>query len=103
MSTRRFGSWISGFKSGAWTAVALAIGLTSSALAADWPQWRGPSQTGATSEKAVVTKWTKEGENLLWKSDVGGRTAPIVLNGRVFVIAPVGEGVGLREHVVCMD
>jgi outer membrane protein assembly factor BamB len=83
--------------------IAAVLTLAAPVFAADWPQWRGPSQTGATSEKAVVTKWTKEGENLLWKSDVGGRAAPIILNGHVYIIAPVGEAVSLRERVVCMD
>ena len=59
----------------------MILALAAPALAADWPQWRGPLQTGASNEKAVVTKWSKEGENLLWKNDVGGRTTPIVLNG----------------------
>lgn len=75
----------------------------SGAFAADWPQWRGPEQTGASREKAPVTTWSLDGQNVVWKSEIGGRTAPIVLNGRVFVITPVGEGVSLRERVVCMD
>ncbi len=77
--------------------------LSASAFTLDWPQWRGAMQNGATMEKAPVLSWSKEGENLLWKSDVGGRTAPIVLHNRVYVITPVGDGVSLRERVVCID
>lgn len=72
-------------------------------LAGDWSQWRGPAQTGATPDKAPVTSWSPSGENLAWKSDVGGRTTPIVLNGRVYVITPVGRDISLRERVVCLD
>jgi len=70
---------------------------------ADWPSWRGPEQTGMTREKAAVTTWSPEGENLLWRVPIGGRTTPIVMNGRLCFIGPVGEGLGLRERVICLD
>lgn len=71
--------------------------------ATDWPFWRGPEQTGMTREKAPVTTWSQEGENLLWKVPLGGRTTPIVMNGRVFLIGPVGEGIARQERVFCLD
>ena len=70
---------------------------------ANWPEWRGPERTGATGEKAVVRTWSQDGDNLLWTSPVGGRTTPILMDGRLFVIAPVGEGEHLQERVVCLD
>lgn len=86
----------------------LQIVLCSAVLAGpvganDWPNWRGPEQTGASREKAVVTSWSPDGPNLLWKSPIGGRTTPIVMNGRVFFLAPVGEGVASQERIVCLD
>jgi len=69
----------------------------------DWPSWRGPEQTGLTREKAVVKKWSPDGLNLLWKSPEGGRSTPIVMNGRLFFIGPVGDGECLRERVICLD
>jgi len=69
----------------------------------DWPYWRGPEQNGFSREKAPVTKWSLQGENLLWKSDQGGRTTPIVMNGRVYLIAPIGDDTCVQEHVVCLD
>lgn len=84
-------------------AVLIAAVFAAPAPGGDWPQWRGAQQTGASGASAPVTSWTKEGENLLWKSDIGGRTAPIVMRDRVYVITPVGEGVSLRERVVCLD
>lgn len=77
--------------------------IAHAAPAGDWVQWRGPEHNGNTREKAVVTNWSREGANVLWKNDVGGRANPIVMKGRVFVNTPVGEGVGLQERVVCMD
>lgn len=73
------------------------------ARANDWPIWRGPEQTGMTREKAVVTSWSLQGENLLWKSEIGGRTTPILMNGRMYTIAPHGEGTRLKEAVFCID
>lgn len=83
--------------------IAAYLGIASRAVAGDWPAWRGPEQTGMSREKAVVTKWSTSGENVLWKAPVGGRTTPIVMNGRVFMIAPDGSGECLRERAVCLD
>src|SRR6185503_16938914 len=37
------------------------------------------------------------------KSEIGGRTTPILMWDRLFTITPVGEGLGVRERVVCLD
>lgn len=71
--------------------------------AADWASWRGPDQAGWAREKAVVTKWSPSGENLLWKSAEGGRTTPLIMNGRLFFIGPVGDGECVQERVICLD
>ncbi len=90
-----------------WRIVAWAFGLAASgstfALAAQWPAWRGPEDTGHYRQKAVITRWSPDGEGVLWKVPVGGRTTPIVMDNRVFLIAPVGEGLGLRERVIALD
>lgn len=72
-------------------------------LANDWPFWRGPEQNGFSRENAPVTSWSMDGENLAWKSDIGGRSTPIVMNGGLYMIAPVGEGESRQERVVCLD
>jgi len=81
-----------------------------SAQAGDWPHWRGPEQNGISREKGLLESWSPEGENLLWKSDIGGRSTPIVMNGRVYVncrtdddfLDPV-QKLNAREQVVCWD
>jgi len=73
------------------------------AVANDWPSWRGPEQTGLSREKAPVTEWSGDGKNLIWKNDIGGRTTPIVMDGRVYSITPAGADVHLQERVVCVD
>ena len=73
------------------------------ASGSDWPNWRGPEQTGMTREKAVVTSWSEDGKNLLWKAPVGGRTTPVLMNGRLYAITPAGEDQSLGERVICLD
>jgi len=85
-----------------WIVVSVGI-CTASALANDWPSWRGPEQTGASREQSVVRQWSLEGEHLLWKVPIGGRNTPVVMGGRLFTIAPVGSGASLGERVVCLD
>lgn len=80
-----------------------AMCVAASARAADWPSWRGPQQNGFAAENAKVTQWQEDGENQLWKSPLGGRTTPILMNGRLYMIAPSGEGSCLGEQVVCLD
>ena len=80
-----------------------SAGCAGSASQSQWAHWRGPEQTGMTRERAPVVHWSQEGENLLWKVPVGGRTTPILMNGRLCTITPVGEGDHLGERVICLD
>lgn len=81
-------------------AVGLAL-LAGTVQANDWPFWRGPEQTGMTREKAPVMQWSQDGENLLWRTPIGGRSTPIIMDGRLFAIVPNSETLG--ERVVCLD
>ena len=78
------------------------IGLDN-ALASDWPSWRGPNQTGSSSQTGLVSSWSLEGENLIWKADFMGRSTPIVLNNRVYVIGRAGMDITEQERVACFD
>jgi outer membrane protein assembly factor BamB len=85
----------------------LSIGLmASTAWAREWTSWRGPTQNGLASEKAVVTTWSPQGENVLWKVPVEGRSTPLVMSGRVYAITPVGDilkPIELQERVIALD
>ncbi len=69
----------------------------------DWHAWRGPTQDGASSETGLVSTWSQDGENLMWKADFIGRSTPIVLNERVYVIGRVGEDITEQERVACFN
>ena len=69
----------------------------------DWADWRGPARDGHSYEKQLPEKWSPQGDNLLWKAPYGGRSAPIVMNGRVFVFNSTGEGETLQERVMALD
>src|SRR5262245_26062237 len=75
--------------------------------AADWVHWRGPEQTGLARETGLpeyfgVDEVGKDG--LIWKQPFGGRSAPLVLKGRLYTISghdmsKPTEG----ERVMCFD
>lgn len=73
------------------------------ATARDWPEWRGPSRDGTSNETRLPVKWTPAGENLVWKQPYGGRSAPIIMGGRVFLFNSAGEGETMQERVMALD
>ena len=86
--------------------------LCGTAGAADWPAWRGPEHNGICRETGLVDSWNPDdGTNVLWESPIGGRAAPIVLNGRLYLDCRTSHDVSTASHelihaqeqVVCRD
>ena len=81
--------------------------LVSSASAADWIHWRGPEQNGVSRETTIPETFdlSKEGaDGLIWKKPFGGRSAPIVLGGKLYFINGYDTGkLTEGERVVCLD
>jgi outer membrane protein assembly factor BamB len=73
------------------------------ATAADWYEWRGPARDGVSSEKGLPEKWSPAGENLAWKAPYGGRSAPIVMGGRVYLQNTAERGAKEQERVMAFD
>ncbi len=71
--------------------------------AAEWTHWRGDGFQGESRETGLVSNWSPEGENLIWKAEFIGRSTPVVLDGQVCVIGRIGEGVDRQERVACFD
>jgi outer membrane protein assembly factor BamB len=75
--------------------------------AADWTHWRGPLQTGVSTEKDLPERWSPDPKaadsNLIWTQPYGCRSTPMVMAGRVFIINLAGEGLTEQERVMCFD
>lgn len=82
-----------------WVSLALVL----PALAADWPEWRGPLRDGRSSEKNLPETWAVDGQNMLWKAPYGARSSPVVHNGRVYLLNGVGAGPTLQERLLALD
>ena len=57
------------------------------ALAADWPQYRGPSRDGSSKETGLLQEWPKGGPKLLWTfTDAGvGYSGPAIVGDKLFM------------------
>lgn len=69
----------------------------------DWPDYRGPLRNGTSPEKNLPVKWSPSGENLAWRAPYGGRSAPVVMGGRVYVLNTAGKADTLQERLMCLD
>lgn len=80
-------------------------GADSAADPLDWPFWRGPEMNGISRETGIVDSWSPKGENLLWKrDDMGSRSTPIVLRGKLYFLTRHKPGTPEEaEKVVCLD
>ena len=79
----------------------VAAGPVPTALAKDWPNWRGHAQNGVSEETSLPSSWSVEGENLIWSDTWVGRSTPAVFDGRVCANGRTGDGVTQKEIVAC--
>ena len=62
------------------------------AVADDWPQWRGPRRDGTSQETGLLQQWPKQGPKLLWQlPDIGdGYATPVVAGARIYLLSNRG-------------
>jgi outer membrane protein assembly factor BamB len=67
--------------------------VVSAAATDDWPQWRGPSAIGVTTERGLPERWS-ETEGIAWRARLPGLgvSTPIVSGDLVFVTSQIGSG-----------
>jgi outer membrane protein assembly factor BamB len=66
--------------------------------AQDWPQWRGPSRTGAAAGFKAPAVWPERPKQI-WKVQAGiGHASPIVVGGRVHLFSRIGEQEALTTY-----
>ena len=76
--------------------------LSSTALADDWPQWRGPQRDGVWREDGIVKQLPEGQIPITWSRPIaGGYCGPTVANGRVYVMDRALNPD--RERVWCFD
>ena len=87
-------------------AVLLALFLAAPAVAADWPQWRGPDFDGTSPETNLPADWTDGGDGAVaWTAPLpgpGGGT-PVIADGRVFLTAAAGVGADAELVLLAFD
>jgi outer membrane protein assembly factor BamB len=78
--------------------------LATPAHASDWLHFRGPGQNGVAADTGLPDKWSPAGENLVWKQPFGGRSTPVVVNGKVCIINGANpSSLTEQERVMCFD
>jgi outer membrane protein assembly factor BamB len=77
-------------------------GLT--AHAEDWPQFRGPTGQGHSTERNLPLEWS-ESKNVLWKTPLPGRgwSSPVVVGGRVWLTSAVRDRNGASLRALAYD
>lgn len=87
--------------------------LALSALAADWPRFRGPDGLGVSDDADLPVEWG-EGQNIVWQTPLPGpgTSSAIVAGDHVFVTCYSGYGLDeanpgnqeqLVRHVLCLS
>jgi outer membrane protein assembly factor BamB len=91
---------------GACLLIVLSVG---SARAEDWPQFRGPTGQGHSTETGLPWEWS-ESQNVAWKVPLDeGWSSPAVVGGRVWVTAvnttrtSRGQGAAVSLRLIGLD
>jgi outer membrane protein assembly factor BamB len=72
--------------------------------AEDWPEFRGPTGQGHSTERNIPFEWS-ESRNVLWKTPVPGIgwSSPAVANGRVWLTTAVKDRNGGSLRAIAYD
>ena len=70
--------------------LAILAGLTATAAAENWPQWRGPGGQGVSTDTQAPTEWAPD-KNVVWKAELPGTgmSSPIVWGDRIYLTAVI--------------
>ena len=71
--------------------------------AESWPEWRGPSRDGRSTERNLPSAWSPDGENLAWRIPHGGRSAPVAFGDRLYLLTVVGDPSSTQEQLVAIE
>src|SRR5262245_37804765 len=73
----------------------ISVAGASPGLAEDWPQFRGPTGQGISTERRLPLEWS-DTRNIIWKTEVPGLgwSSPVVAAGRIWLTTATTEGGG---------
>jgi outer membrane protein assembly factor BamB len=72
--------------------------------ASDWPEWRGPSRDGRSTETNLPSNWSPAGENLAWTLPFGGRSTPVIFGDRLYLQTETEGATSVtQERLVAVD
>src|SRR5881392_3086612 len=84
--------------------IACLMRWSAEALAADWPQWRGPNRDGTWTEPGILSSFPSTGLVLKWKVPVGfGYSTPIIEKGMLYLSDLINEKPIVHERVLCFN
>ncbi|MHC2069555.1 outer membrane protein assembly factor BamB family protein [Bremerella sp. T1] len=77
--------------------------FSTTAIADDWPQWRGPKRDGVWRERDILRRFPEDGLRRQWSVPIGpGYSGPVVADGYAYVTDRVVES-EQKERVHCVD
>ena len=85
--------------------VSLCFALAaSSAVAQDWPEFRGPTGQGHSTLRDLPLEWGED-RNVAWKVPVSGRgwSSPAIADGKVWLTTAVTDGRGASLRALAFD
>ncbi len=70
----------------------LLFALAAAVPSEDWPEFRGPTAQGHSTERGLPLEWS-ESRNVMWKTRVPGLgwSSPVVAGGRVWITSAIKE------------
>ena len=76
----------------------------------NWPQFRGPTRQGISTETGLPVHWNAEtGENVAWRRVIPGKgwSSPVVVDGRIYLTTAVplqeGDNPDYSLRALCLD
>jgi outer membrane protein assembly factor BamB len=76
------------------------------AVASDWPQWRGPHRDGLSPETGLLTRWPAAGPRLLYEMKGAGRgySSLASVGGKVYTVGDtLSTETDEKEYLVCFN
>jgi len=87
-------------------AIGTIVWCTNSAMAADWPEFRGPMRDGVSTATKVPVEWDAT-HHVAWKQEIPGSgwSSPVLVDGKLYLTTASGTAddgdVSLRA--LCLD